>query len=131
MQSGPNRRRGLGALASGFLLLGLATSPGLGDDPPPGGRLARLFRFGPSADSSAKPASASSNAPAPGVIYATPPPPSTPASTPPESPSNSPAPRITAQPRTSRPATDADPLVTRVSVGKSDGGGQFGMFLEV
>ncbi len=65
------------------------------------------------------------------MIYATPPSPSTPASTPPESPSNSTAPRITAQPRFSRPATDADPLVTRVSVGKSDGGGQFGMFLEV
>jgi hypothetical protein len=121
----------LGALASGFVLLGLATTPGLGDDPPPGGRLARLFRFGPSADSSAKPASASSNAPAPGVIYATPPSPSTPASTPAEPASPANTPRITALPRTSRPATDADPLVTRISVGKSDGGGQFGMFLEV
>jgi hypothetical protein len=121
----------VGALATGFLLLGLATSPGLGDDPPPGGRLARLFRFGPSGDSPAKPASTASNTPAPGVIYATPPSPSTPASTPaePSSPANTP--RITAQPRTSRPATEADPLVTRVSVGKSDGGGQFGMFLEV
>ncbi len=132
MQSGVNHRRGLGALASGFLLLGLATSPGLGDDPPPaGGRLARLFRFGPSGDSSAKPASTSSSTPAPAVIYPTPPSPSTPASTPPDAPSNGPAPRITAQPRTSRPATEADPLVTRISVGKSDGGGQFGMFLEV
>ena len=66
MQSGPNHRRGVGVLASGFLLLGLAATTGLGDDPPAGGRLARLFRFGSTADSSAKPASASSNDPGAG-----------------------------------------------------------------
>jgi hypothetical protein len=35
------------------------------------------------------------------------------------------------QPRVSRPATDADPIVTRVSLGRSDDGRQFGMFLQV
>ena len=31
----------------------------------------------------------------------------------------------------SRPATEADPLVTRISLGRSDDGSQFGMFLQV
>jgi hypothetical protein len=115
-------------IATGFLLIGLGATTGLGDDPPAGGRLARFFRFGGTADSSAKPAS---NATAgPEVIYAKPPAPSSPPSTP-ESTSTGPAPKITAQPRVSRPATEADPLVTKISVGKSDGGGQFGMFLQV
>ena len=39
--------------------------------------------------------------------------------------------RIVPRPRVSRPATESDPLVTRVSLGRSDDGTQFGMFLQV
>jgi hypothetical protein len=31
----------------------------------------------------------------------------------------------------SKPPTEADPILTRIAVGRSDGGGQFGMFLQV
>ena len=31
----------------------------------------------------------------------------------------------------SRPATESDPLLTRVAIGRSDNGSQFGMFLQV
>lgn len=41
------------------------------------------------------------------------------------------APRITPQPRTSRGFTESDPLVTRVTLGRSDNGQQFAMFLQV
>ncbi len=43
----------------------------------------------------------------------------------------SPTPRIVPRPRVSRAATEADPLVSRVSLGRSDDGTQFGMFLQV
>jgi hypothetical protein len=36
-----------------------------------------------------------------------------------------------ARPRTTRPATEADPIVTRIALGRSNEGGQFGMFLQV
>jgi hypothetical protein len=39
--------------------------------------------------------------------------------------------RLVPQPRVSRAVTEADPLVSRVSLGRSDDGSQFGMFLEV
>jgi hypothetical protein len=41
------------------------------------------------------------------------------------------APRIVPQPRVSRPVTDAPPLLTRVSIGRSDDGQRFGMFIQV
>ena len=40
-------------------------------------------------------------------------------------------PRIVPQPRVSRAVTEADPLVTRIALGRSDDGSQFGMFLMV
>ena len=39
--------------------------------------------------------------------------------------------RLVPQPRVARPVTDADPILTRVSIGRSDDGRQFGMFLQV
>jgi len=41
------------------------------------------------------------------------------------------APRIVPHARVSRAPTDADPLVTRITLGRSDDGTQFGMFLQV
>jgi hypothetical protein len=41
------------------------------------------------------------------------------------------APKVMPKPRVNKPVTEADPLVTRVSLGRSDTGSQFGMFLEV
>jgi hypothetical protein len=138
-QPGSNDGRGTTALVTGFLLIGLATSTGLGDDPPVGNRLARLFRLGGHSDTATKAAPSSSAASTPALAPAAPPSPGSspalpsPALPPPSTPETStgPAPRITAQPRVSRPATEADPLVTRIAVGRSDQGGQFGMFLQV
>jgi hypothetical protein len=42
-----------------------------------------------------------------------------------------PSPRIIPQPRVTRPLTEADPIVTRVALGRSSDGNQFGMFLQV
>ena len=39
--------------------------------------------------------------------------------------------RLVPQPRDSKPPTESDPLVTRVTLGRSDDGRQFGMFLQV
>ncbi len=52
-------------------------------------------------------------------------------STPPSSGTSSGQPRIIPQPRVSRAVTEADPILTRVSLGRSDDGRQFGMFLQV
>ncbi|MGE3820790.1 MAG: hypothetical protein AB7I30_15360 [Isosphaeraceae bacterium] len=41
------------------------------------------------------------------------------------------SPRLLPQPRVSRPVTDSDPIVTRVTLGRSDDGQTFGMFLQV
>ncbi|HMB03598.1 MAG TPA: hypothetical protein VKP69_07640, partial [Isosphaeraceae bacterium] len=41
------------------------------------------------------------------------------------------SPRLVPQPRVSRPITEADPLVTRVTLNRSNDGNQFGMFLQV
>jgi hypothetical protein len=40
-------------------------------------------------------------------------------------------PRLVPQPRVSRPATDAPPLLTRIQLGRSDDGHMFGMFLQI
>ena len=122
-------------LASCLAFSGLTAATSLGDDPPPArGPFARLFRLGGNGDTQARPASAtrpnSAAANNPPIVYATPPSPSIPPSTP-EPGTTGPAPKISAMPRVSRPATEADPIVTRIAVGRSDGGAQFGMFLEV
>ena len=124
------------AAGSAVVLAAAAGSRG-GDDPP--SRLGRLFRLGgnsrrddspaigKSAGNSAKPApptqgarpfggdpSGASLSPYGAV------PPSTPTAN-----------RIVPQPRDTRAATEADPLVTRVSIGRSDDGKQFCMFIQI
>jgi hypothetical protein len=41
------------------------------------------------------------------------------------------APKVMPKPRVNRPITESDPLVTRISLGRSDNGSQFGMLLQV
>src|SRR5262249_27929028 len=111
--------------------LALATATGRGDEP---GRLGlgRLFRFG-SASSGHTPA------PHPSPAADAPPPMPLPGRAPglpgvaTEPATGHPAPtsRLIPQPRVSRAVTEADPLVTRVVLGRSDDGKQFGMFLQV
>ena len=129
--------------------------PALGDEP---SRLGRLFRLGASSDSksSASASSTSANpATPPTTSYSsgsgstsTLTPTSAPSarsvadyygqpalSTPPTTSSGpgslTPTPRITPKPRVNKAITEADPLVSRIAVGKADGGSQFGMFLQV
>jgi hypothetical protein len=90
----------------------------LGDDPPPlGSRLGRLFR-----PSSTKPAVSDPNANGVPTTYSPPPSPSNP---------SGPSPRIVPQPRVSRPVTESDPILSRMAIGRSDDGKQFGMSLIV
>ena len=109
----PTRLRS--ALAPLLFVTLLAQSYGLADEP---GRLGRLFRFGSSATSSPN----ASNADHGSVV---------------SSPvreiqaAQSSSPRLIPQPRVSRPVTESDPIVTRVSIGRADQGIQFGMFLQV
>jgi hypothetical protein len=141
MRLGTSSYRGGGLLCSCLILIGLGTSASLGDEPQPqpGSRLARLFRFGQGNSGSA------SNAPghshnhdvdstppgnSPATSSTTIAAPSTPASTP-SLPASGPMPRISPQPRVSRPPTEADPIVTRIALGRSDNGGQFGIFLQI
>ena len=139
MHLGSSTYRGAGLLVSCLLLIGLGASVGLGDEPQPqtGSRLARLFRFGPGNSTSNAPghthnhdvdADATGNAPT--TISTTVVAPGTPASTP-ALPAVGPTPRISPQPRVSRPPTEADPIVTRIALGRSDNGGQFGIFLQI
>jgi hypothetical protein len=44
---------------------------------------------------------------------------------------SAPAQRISPRPRTSTAVTNADPLLTRLALGRSDDGSQFGMFLQI
>jgi hypothetical protein len=134
-------------VALGVLTLVLG-SAALAEDEP--GVLGRLFRRPPpprpaptAPPASRTPGTGSANGPAFG---ATPSllPPSTPApSLPgaggvptagpatPELPDAPGAPRLRPQPRVSRAATEADPVLTRIALGRSDDGAQFGMFLQV
>jgi hypothetical protein len=141
MRFGACSYRGAGLVGSCLLLIGLGASVGFGDEPQPqpGSRLARLFRIGSSNSSSASNASGhthnhdvDSDTPVNGPVVVSPTvaAPTTPASTP-SLPSGGPAPRISPQPRVSRPPTEADPIVTRIALGRSDNGGQFGIFLQI
>jgi hypothetical protein len=112
------------------------------------GFLGRLFRGGGSSSSSNSSASRpsggspygrSSNAGAGGGQPASPYAPMTgsnygglpqnPVTTPPTA--SGPAQRLTPRPRTSPAVTNADPLLTRLALGRSSDGTQFGMFLQV
>jgi len=124
------------AIVGGALFHSLAASPSLGDEPR---GIGRLFRIGGSPPPAVPPGSRSSSS-----SKATEPAPATanrdlsgyygqPALTTPPStlPGASSGPRVTPKPRVNKPATEADPVVTRVSLGRSDDGSQFAMFLQV
>jgi hypothetical protein len=136
MRPGLHKALGVAVLAPGLLVVALCARHSAADEPR---GLGRLFRFGGSASASptaapARPQSAvnppGSNfgAPAPGTASAPgeeiPPP--VPVTTP-----ASPAQRIVPQSRTSRPVTEADPIVTRVALVRSNDGAQFGVFLQL
>jgi hypothetical protein len=110
-----------------FLAVALVAAPGRADEPG-GGLFSRLFR-----GSNASAPAARTNAPvpptseAPTTVESEPRRPSNPGA----SGSASEPPRIVPQPRVSRAVTDADPIVTRVGLGRSDDGTQFAMFLQV
>jgi hypothetical protein len=113
----PARRRGklLGLILMLVGLWGLGASRG--EEP---GRLGRLFRFGGVGRvSTARPAPPEPRTP----TY--------PAALPESNPNPSSGPRLVPQPRVSRPLTQADPILTRVALGRSDNGKPFGMFLQV
>jgi hypothetical protein len=120
-------------VAAGLILyssLGLNTS--LGDEP---GLLGRLFRTGSSnsgsnSASNPGPVSSSSNSPSPipAPSYFGQPAVSTPAST---TSMTTLTPHVKPKPRVNKPVTEADPMVTRISLGRSDNGSQFGMLLQV
>lgn len=129
----PELRKQVGAAA--LIAAGLVSSDAWlqatrGEEP---GRLGRLFRLGsagpatPAATTTPRPATSSP------VLspYATPAAPAgSTAGTSATSPGGAGA-RLIPQPRVNRPVTEADPLLTRVAIGRSDDGNQFGMFLQV
>lgn len=126
MRTGRTNWRGTALVAPWLLLLAMAPATGWGDEP---GRLGRLFRFGgPSSNPAAVPRPAASpdiEGRADSSFGALPPTAFPPAA------GGAVQPRLKPQSRVSRPVTDADPLVTRISLGRSDDGTQFGMFLQV
>ena len=141
-------------LVPGLLTLALAPGSVLGDDT---GFLGRIFRLG--GNSSASPPGGSGRAAASSDRSATLPygptgasagPVSQPAANPrPSGPGSSGAPfadgpstpdvpgdlssqpRVSPRPRTSSAVTSADPLLTRMALGRSNDGSQFGMFLQI
>jgi hypothetical protein len=128
----------VGAMAAAPLLLVVAvgTSSIRGDEP---GRLARLFRLGGNSISSPPAPAETPGFQPPTAATVLDAPPGTPIGpsavpTPPGAPplaTGGPAPRLVPHARVSRAATEADPLVTRITLGRSDDGNQFGMFLQV
>jgi hypothetical protein len=132
-----------------LVILAVGMAPASGDDT---GILGRLFRFGGSSSdsspssttsapsqtgalpygrpggNSASPNSSNPFAPAPMVSNFNGLP-QTPVTTPPVADGSSA--RLAPRPRTTQAVTTADPLVTRVALGRSNDGSQFGMFLQV
>jgi hypothetical protein len=136
-------------LAPSILLLSLSMAAAGADDSSFLGRLFRLGNPSPSGASSAPPSSATANPygrgaastvnsaqPAPGSGLApTPLPtfgglPQTPVTTPPLS-ANGPGQRLSPKPRFSPAVTTADPLLTRLALGRSNDGSQFGMIMQI
>jgi hypothetical protein len=115
-------------IAAGLIVYSVGAPSSFGDEP---SRLARLFRMGGSnsnsASNSTPPSSTSPTTSAPS--YNGQPAVSTPPSTLPGS--NPIAPRVMPRARVNKPITEADPLVTRISLGRSVDGSQFGDFLQV
>lgn len=116
-------------VAAGLIFSSLSAARSFGDEP---SRLGRLFRMGnpgsnSNSSSSSKLDPSSPSTPAPSYLGQ--PVLSTPPSTSPGS--STITPRVTPKPRVNKPVTEADPLVTRISLGRSDTGSQFGMLLQV
>jgi hypothetical protein len=129
-------------LGGPFLItLTLGSMPGMGDEP---GRLGRLFRFGGSPTSSSMTEARASRAVPPSSAETSLSTPNIPASTlepghptarnpvvDPGRTTGTVAPRLVPHSRVNRAVTDADPIVARVTLGRSDDGTQFGMFFQV
>ena len=109
-------------------LLVSATTLRADDAAPSPSRFSRLFRSGSAAPATANRPTTPDLLGPPGDVGA-------PAASAPKpnasSPSNANGPRLIPQPRVNRPATESDPILTRVMIGRSDNGSQFGMFLQV
>jgi hypothetical protein len=150
MRPGEKSFLGVSLVASALLLVAMGPGRSWGDEPSPStSRLGRLFRFGGGASSgssatspaaSATPSnptptgtstdaagdpSQSASALSPGFSSPT----ATNILTTTGSPAN--PPRIVPRPRVSRPVTESDPIVTRITLNRSDEGNSFGMFLQV
>ena len=127
MQPGNTTRLRAALAAQAIFLLAFVATTGRGDEP---GRLGRFFRFGGNASppgvTTPPPATASESRPS--TIYRDP---TLSISAPSPAASTTVQPRLIPQPRVSRAVTEADPLLTRISLGRSDDGNQFGMFLQV
>ena len=117
------------AIAGGLVAILVMAAAAIGGDEP--SRLGRLFRLGGSPSTSPAPATPSSSTATSMTRSMTEYNGSPALSTPPTTQPGSSGPRLTPKPRVNKPVTEADPLVTRVSLGKSDNGSQFGMFLQV
>ncbi len=115
------------SVAAGVLLYSVAVTSSFGDEP---SRLGRLFRMGGSnsSTSSTSPPATTSSPTTTAPSYVGQPALSTPPST---STGSAIAPKVMPKPRVNKPITEADPLVTRISLGRSDNGSQFGMLLQV
>jgi hypothetical protein len=126
MRGGICKRTCILALGVAFLCVFLGLGFTRADEPGLGERFGRLFRLGGNAPlQEARPAALPGSPPAAGGNSIVIGPPST-AALPGEA-----SPRIIPQPRVSRSTTEADPLVTRVSIGRSDNGTHFGMFIQI
>ncbi len=139
MRPGLKTFLGTTLVAPGILVATLGWNPSFGDEP---SRLSRFFRFGGnssgSASSSPSASPASSGLPAdasfpPDAVITNPgsgagPKPYLGSASPA---SSAPGPRLVPQPRVSRSVTESDPIVTRISLARSNEGNQFGMFLQI
>ncbi len=143
MNPGLRKMLAMALVAPGCLAVGLFDREGRGDEPGPLGRLFRLGDRNPPVSGSGSSASfGSQSAPTPALLPASaaPTPPMPAPSTPPIYPGptsstmaseTSTSNRIVPQPRVSRAATESDPILSRVVIGRSDNGSRFGMFLQV
>jgi hypothetical protein len=127
MRPGMKTALGTTLIVPALLIVSLGRQVSYGDEP---SRLGRLFRFGGGSSASA-PASRSPAAPSANAAPSALPFSSAMGATSSFGAPATAAPRIVPQPRVSRPATESDPIVTRISLARSNDGNQFGMFLQV
>ena len=124
-------------IAESLLIVAIGAGSVNADD---SGFFSRLFRLGGAPPSQSQPARSQPTAPynptSGGSVSSGPAPissgfaPQGPVTTP-ASGTTGPAARVSPRPRVSSAITTADPLVTRMSLGRSNDGSQFGMFLQV